>query len=48
MIITQCVILARAAGEMVSFTKTKFLTVIFHLTRLKLRHKKLSLQACVL
>ena len=32
-----------------SFTKTQFLNAIFHLTWLKLRHKKLSLQAgCVL
>ena len=47
MIITQCVILARASGKLIFIYEKKFLTAIFHLTWLKLRRKKLSLQACV-
>ena len=48
MIITQWVILARASGKLIFIHQNKVFDVIFPLTWLKLRHKKLSLQACVL
>ena len=50
--ITQCLILARASGKLIFIHENKVFDCYFSLTGgvtwLKLRHKKLSLQACVL
>ena len=48
MIITQCVILARASGKLIFIHENKVFDCYFSLNLAETKTKKLSLQACVL